>query len=266
MDYLFKIEFLAVASISEELDNLRRSICHNCKKEFVLLYAPASSLDGAVPHPLPWRRVVSGIQSPSSGLPPTITGLSPNVFIPIRSTTIRQNQTNPTILAQPQASSSATILTQPLNTPDDEKIHRRCIVNGRPTRMTSRFPPVLTTNTVGPQNVSIPNRFVTVQQNPAILAPTQAASSTATPIPTQPTTLINDEIQSKQSLWGVSHNPNIKPSLQIDLVKTFNFTAKVTCVKFSPNGKYLAVGTSVGSGKTFVYDMEKGLEIWLASL
>ena len=118
---------------------------------------------------------------------------------------------------------------------------------------------------MGSPNVSIPNRFVTVQENPTILAPRQA--TTTTPIPLQPTTSINDnKIQSRQTVWSVSHNPNIKPSLQIDLVKTFNFTAKVTCVKFSPNGKYLAVGTSVGCGKTFVYDMEKGLEIWLAPL
>jgi WD40 repeat protein len=56
----------------------------------------------------------------------------------------------------------------------------------------------------------------------------------------------------------------IKQALHIDLVKTFNFTARVFCVKFSPDGKYLAVGLDEGSGRTYIYDMEKGLNIWLA--
>jgi len=175
--------------------------------------------------------------------------------------TIRQNQTNLAILARPQASSSATpILKQPSTTSDDEKIQPSHIVSVRPTQTPSlalRLPPVLPTNTGSSPNVPVRIRSTTVQQNQAnsvTLTRPQASSSTTSHPPTV------GEIAE----WSVSYNPNIKQSLRIEVVKTFTFTASVVCVKFSPDGKYLAVGTGAGSGRTFIYDVEKGLKIWLA--
>ena len=184
---------LTVASLSEELDNLRRGICHNCKKKFVPFYAPiTSSTDGSGPSPTLWHPTVSSrqTQTPSSGLPYVFPEITGGPSIPIRSTILEQN---PIALSRPYTSSSAT------------------------------------------------------------------------PIPTHPpTTPNNNEIQSEQAGWSVSHNPNIKQSLQIDLVNTFNYTASVFCLKFSPDGKYLGVGLDRRSGKTHIYDVEKGLKIWLA--
>lgn len=71
-----------------------------------------------------------------------------------------------------------------------------------------------------------------------------------------------DEIGSKRSNSNISYNPGIKQPLHINLVKVINFAAPVFCVKFSPNGKYLAVGLYKDSGKTFVYDVEKNSTIW----
>ena len=185
------ITLLTVASLSEELDNLRRSICHNCKKKFVPSYAPITS-DGSDPLPMLWHPTVNSRQTQtpghSSGLPHVLTAITEGPSIPICSTTLQQN---PIILSRPHASSSAT------------GMH----------------------------------------------------------LPTSPN---DDGIQFKQARWSVSHNPNIKQSLQIDLVNTFNFAASVFCLKFSPDGKYLAVGLDRRSGKTYIYDVEKGVKIWLA--
>jgi len=93
----------------------------------------------------------------------------------------------------------------------------------------------------------------------AISAP-QASSSA---IPTQPSIASIDKIQSKQPKWSVSHNPKIKQALHIDLAKTFDLAAEVFCVKFSPDGKYLAVGLGEGNGRTYIYDVEEGSKIWL---
>jgi WD40 repeat protein len=101
------------------------------------------------------------------------------------------------------------------------------------------------------------------QPKTTISAAPQAASS-ASPRQLE-TILVDDEIKSKQPGRNVFHNPEIEQALHIDLVKTFNFVAKVYCVKFSPDGKYLAVGLDK-SGKTYIYDVEKGLFLWLALL
>ena len=92
--------------------------------------------------------------------------------------------------------------------------------------------------------------------------PPRASSST------QQTSTRVEEIHhdSKQPKWSVSYNSRIKQALHIDLDKTFAFTSMVFCVKFSPDGKYLAVGLCSGNGKTYLYDVETGLKIWLATL
>lgn len=156
--------------LSEELDNLQRSICYDCKKKFVPRVA--SSWDSSLS-----CGIVSGSQMRS---PVSTT----NTSIPILA---RQNQSKAAILMLPQASS---------------KLRRPGTI-------------------------------------PAI-----------------------DEISAKQPGWSVLHNPEIKQALHIDLVNTFNFIAKVYCVKFSPDGKYLAVGLDKG-GKTYIYDVETGLNVWL---
>jgi len=172
--------------LSEELDNLQRNICHDCKKKLVPSYAQvASSWDGHRPSESLLCGIVSGqIQSPVSTTKPRE---SPNTPTPIHPITARQNQ---------------------------------------PT---------------------------------AISAPPQVSSSAS---PRQPETIPVDEIQPG---WSVIHNPEIKQALHIDLVETFNFIAKVYCVNFSTDGKYLAVGLDKG-GKTYIYDVEKGLNLWLAPL
>jgi hypothetical protein len=177
--------YRTVASLYEELDTLRRSICYQCKKKFVPS-APASLDPG---HLSLGIQIGDGPSSNPPPLPTTNAGVSGSTSIPIPSVTAQHNQTNSTIVAPHESSSSV--------------------------------------------------------------------------IPNPPSTLA-DEIEAEEPSWSVSHNPDIKPALHIDLVKTFNFTADVFCVKFSPDGKYLAVGLDEESGRTYIYDVEKGLKIWLA--
>ena len=175
--------------LSEELVNLQKSICHDCKKKFVPSYTQVAS-SWSEHRPSVSYSIVSGpkVQSPVSTTKPRG---SPNTSITIHPITARQNQPKTAISAPPQVPSA--------------------------------------------------------------------------PSPRQPETIPVDEIQSKQPGWSIFHNPEIKQALHIDLVKTFNFIAKVYCVKFSPDGKYLAVGLDK-TGKTYIYDVEKGSKLWLAPL
>ena len=58
--------------------------------------------------------------------------------------------------------------------------------------------------------------------------------------------------------WSVTFNPDINQTLHIDLANTFDVTTRVFCAKFSPDGKYLAVGGSNKGSKTYIFDVEKG--------
>ena len=58
------------------------------------------------------------------------------------------------------------------------------------------------------------------------------------------------------------YNPDIKQTLRMDLANTFDVMAQAFCAKFSPDGKYLAVGVWVKGSRTYIYDVEKGSIVW----
>jgi hypothetical protein len=51
----------------------------------------------------------------------------------------------------------------------------------------------------------------------------------------------------------VEYNPEIKQTLDLSVVETFNFTAPVACVKFSQDGNYFAV--AILFDETHIYDV-----------
>lgn len=66
------------------------------------------------------------------------------------------------------------------------------------------------------------------------------------------------EIKKEGSDWVVAYNPNVRTSLDIDLVHSFAHDSVVCCVRFSPSGKYLATGCNRSA---HIFDVETGSKV-----
>lgn len=66
------------------------------------------------------------------------------------------------------------------------------------------------------------------------------------------------EIKKEGSDWVAVYNPNVRPSLDIDLVHSFSHDSVVCCVRFSPDGKFLATGCN---RTAHIYDLETGSKV-----
>ena len=56
--------------------------------------------------------------------------------------------------------------------------------------------------------------------------------------------------------WAVVYNPNVKATVNINLLHNLDHSDVVCCVKFSHDGKKIATGTNNGS--THIFDVETG--------
>jgi hypothetical protein len=54
--------------------------------------------------------------------------------------------------------------------------------------------------------------------------------------------------------WSVVHNHKVRQTLNVQLAHTFKMKSVVHCIKFSREGKYLAVGLE--NGETYIYDIK----------
>lgn len=65
-------------------------------------------------------------------------------------------------------------------------------------------------------------------------------------------------LPAKKEDWNVMHNPNTKALLDVNLVHTFTHDSVVCCVRFSPDGKYLATGCNRSAQ---VFNAETGAKV-----
>lgn len=76
--------------------------------------------------------------------------------------------------------------------------------------------------------------------------------------------------------WSVGYRPKVDKILDVTFERAFVYKGHVNCVKFSMNGKYVAIGLSGGesrdlnhilfNGEVVVYSTESGEQIWSVSL
>ncbi|KAG6889641.1 hypothetical protein C0995_015756 [Termitomyces sp. Mi166 len=69
---------------------------------------------------------------------------------------------------------------------------------------------------------------------------------------------VSSELKKEGKDWSAIFNPQLRRSLDISLVHTLAHASVVCCVKFSPDGRYLATGTN---RTVQVYDVKTGVKI-----
>jgi WD40 repeat protein len=60
--------------------------------------------------------------------------------------------------------------------------------------------------------------------------------------------------------WSIAFNNQVAKELDIEMIHLLSHGKRVYCVKFSPDGKYLAA--ACGDGKAYIYDVETGALTW----
>ena len=86
----------------------------------------------------------------------------------------------------------------------------------------------------------------------------QPSSLSATKHPPETSTSLKDIPNPLD--WPVDFNGNVNPALSVKLGRVLTHGGTVGRVRFSPDGKYLAVG--VKNGRTYIYDVKTGAKSW----
>jgi hypothetical protein len=98
-----------------------------------------------------------------------------------------------------------------------------------------------------------------IQTNPQTISYLGNAETTSLPV-SQPynsaavDNIASTSIAAPEAEWSVVHNHGVRQTLNVHLAHTFKVKSEVLCVKFSREGKYLAVGLK--GGETYIYDVE----------
>jgi len=108
-----------------------------------------------------------------------------------------------------------------------------------------------------------PSHRNTATPSPSREIPSISSKPSPTPAsnhdpPHAPVLSIRDEPDG----WSITLNKKIKPSMNVKLVDVLVYTEEVSCVRFSPDGYYLAVG--LDSGQICIHDVRLGKRTWSA--
>jgi WD40 repeat protein len=63
--------------------------------------------------------------------------------------------------------------------------------------------------------------------------------------------------------WSITYNTEVKREVDVSVVRTLEVGLPISCLTFSKDGKYLAVGFWDKSGTTNIYDVQTGAKTWL---
>jgi len=213
------IKYSIVASLSAELRRNQDLICHACREHII-----RANLTPVSP-PTPTDSTLSASQL---SRPPT------NYFAPT-STTIASldplhTTHDPLAVAEPIAASSSGVHDQSPRCSHLSHLHSPgpCVNNRS----------IAATPSSGPQ-VTLPY-LPTSRTSPSFA---QVDSKLSQPKPNYPD-------------WSVEYNPKITRGLNLHVTKTFIYATRVLSVKFSRDGKYLAMGLK--SGEMHIYNMMTG--------
>jgi len=84
------------------------------------------------------------------------------------------------------------------------------------------------------------------------------------PISLPETSTSPKDIPNQLDRWSVNFDSNVEPVLNVKLEYVLTPGGTVWRVRFSPDGKYLAVG--VDNGGTYIYDVKTGTKSWSVTL
>jgi len=100
-----------------------------------------------------------------------------------------------------------------------------------------------------------PNRSISESVQSSPLSVTQHAISFLE------TSASPKDITNQLDQWSVDFtDSNVKPALNAKLENVLIYGGRVWRVRFSPDGKYLAVG--VNNGRTYIHDVKTGAKSW----
>ncbi len=127
------------------------------------------------------------------------------------------------------------------------------------------------------QNITASNLRLPSSNN-SIIATTSSASDMSFSVPDGPAPISEDgditpEDEESDGVtsegergvgWSITYNSEVRRALDVSLIRSLDLGRKfyIGCLKFSRDGKYLAVG-SWRTGMTKIYDVQTGKETWL---